>query len=106
MPQPIDLPTELARIDTTARMQQLAERTNLALQQRMLLESEEEGVIRETAVQDTPESDSDDLDGEYKRRSPYAGRRRKRRQEGDANDKGPSRPAKAEGEGGQLDVSV
>ena len=107
MPQPIDLPTELARMDTTTRMQQIAERANLALQQRLLLESEEEGVQRETAVTDTPESESEDLDGEYKRRTPYAGRRRKRNQQGQGDGEKQQAPrARADGEGGQLDVSI
>ncbi len=105
MPQPIDIPTELARIDTTTRVQQLADRANLAMQQRLLLESQENDVLRETAVQDTPESDSDFLDGEYRRRTPFAGRRRRREQDENADGR-QAPPAPGDGQGGQLDVSV
>ena len=114
MPQPIDFQTEVARTLAADRIQEIAGRASLAAQQRAGTAAEEDRVRIETQVKETPETQTDHVDPETKRRNPFAGRR-KRRERGP----GDSTPAHGAGystqdaveeedgdEGHKLDVTV
>jgi len=77
MPQPIDLPTELARASTVERVQQAVERAALAGQQRADEEIETERAAHESEVRET-HNKSEEVEQELRRRNPYRGRRRRR----------------------------
>lgn len=107
MPQPIDIHTELARVDTTTRVQQVADRAALAAQQRNTLEAEERRAVAETNVHEKEEIDSDHLDPEYRRRSQYGARRKRRKPDKDTEPSDEDRMAlRNPDEGGNLDISV
>ncbi len=78
MPQPIDPQTETARLSAVDRVQQIMDRASLAAQQRLAAHVESERVIAETVVQQTPQSQSEQVDAEARRRNPYAKRRKQR----------------------------
>lgn len=84
MPQPIDMQTELARATMADRIQQVTERAAMAAALRARQQGEENQALEETQVDDTPESQSEHIDPETKRRNPYRGRRRKGHQRQDA----------------------
>lgn len=56
MPQPVDLPSELARTSAAERMQQLADRASLAGQQRLAQQAQAESIRAESQVRESPES--------------------------------------------------
>ncbi len=77
MPQPVDLQTELARVTAAERIQQTADRASLAAQQRVANDMEESRVSVETQVQQTDETENEQVDANGRRRNPYVGRRKK-----------------------------
>jgi len=104
MPQPIDLPTELARATQVERIQQIADRTSLAAQQRLAAEVDENRVQVEQNVNETPDSDTEGLDRDGRRRVPYVARRKGRST--DENQETGRRPRGHDGESHRFDVSV
>lgn len=105
MPQPIDLHTELSRVDSVERVQQVADRLSLAAQQRRQLQSESQQHSMETAVQQSDETDGEHID-------PDRGRQEERRRRANRKKQAESRAESDEhvvdltGEGGNLDVRV
>ncbi len=111
MPQPVDLQTELGRVSAAERIQQIADRASLATLQRAAEEVAQNRVSQESQVQQATQSESEQVEGEAKRRNPFIHRRR---HHGDADGdddtenhepdgiRGPTE----NGEGTQLDVSV
>ena len=104
MPQPIDFQTEIGRTVAAERIQGAVDRAALAAQQRGASEAQEEQVKTETSVHETPEAQSEHVDEELKRRSPY-GRRRRRKGAKDDNQHSDRKKPKGD-EGQQLDVTV
>jgi hypothetical protein len=110
MPQPVDLNTELGRINTAERLQQLTDRASLAALQRAAAHAVENQVDLETQVQETSQSESEQVDAEARRRNPFV--RRRRRKDGQESDQPePPSPEAARvdpdsGEGHRLDVTV
>lgn len=80
MPQPIDPHTELGRLTATERMQQLADRANLAYQARLANDAAEQQLRAERQIAQTRQK-SEELEQELRRRNPYHGRRRRRQQQ-------------------------
>ncbi len=80
MPQPIDPHTELGRISAAERIQQLADRANLAVQARISGDAAQQALMAESQVQET-EQKSEQVEQELRQRNPYAGRRKKRQQQ-------------------------
>ena len=105
MPQPIDFPTELARMSAVERIQQVNDRLSIAAQHRSTTEVQEERVASETQVQQA-QPQSEEINPELRRRNPYAGRRRKNRKEPDSAPPREEEPAVPPGESHQLDVSI
>ncbi len=85
MPQPVDMPTEIARVTAAERIQQSTVRSSLVAQQRLANEAEQERVNAETYVQQT-DPKSEDVDRELRRRNPYMGRRRRREADKESGD--------------------
>ncbi len=79
MPQPIDMQTELGRVTAADRIQQIADRTSLAAQQRAAEQAEQERVEHESQIQETPETRQDQVDAEGRGRNPAANRRKRNR---------------------------
>ena len=110
MPQPIDLQTEMARVNAVERIQQVAGRVSLAGQQRVEAELLKQGLQAETQVQQTRPK-GEQVEPELRRRNPFAGRRRRqpgRRQapEDPVPKKATPREAEPGGEPHQLDITV
>ena len=78
MPQPIDMQTELGRMAMTERMQHAAARASLAVAQRAQVEEDETRRLRETQVNETPETQSEHVDEDGRRKNPFVRRRRRR----------------------------
>ena len=78
MPQPIDPHTELARLTTAERIQQIADRSSLAAQARNSEEAEKARTNAETNVQQTDQK-SEEVDQELRRKNAFIGRRRKKK---------------------------
>ena len=74
MPQPIDLQTELARITTMERVQQISDRLSLAAHQRMADQAGQQQVDAETQTQQA-EQKSDEVDRDLRRHTPHGERR-------------------------------
>ena len=107
MPQPIDMQTELGRATMADRVQQAVDRASLAAAMRARQEQAEDQVLAETHVEQTPESQSDHVDTEQKRRNPFVGRRRREpspKQGGTIRGAETAPPAGPEGH--HFDVSV
>ena len=83
MPQPIDPNTELGRITAAERIQQVADRASLAAQARLTEDANTTRVNSERQVHET-EQKSQEVDEELRRRTPYVGKRRKKKK--DAHD--------------------
>ena len=79
MPQPIDPQSELGRVTAAERIQQIADRASLAAQSRIAAEAGEERANAETAVRQMNQK-SEEVDEETRRKNPFTGRRRKKRQ--------------------------
>lgn len=74
MPQPIDLQTELARITTMERVQQISDRLSLAAHQRMADQAVQQQVNAETQTRQT-EQKSEEVDRDLRRHTPFGNRR-------------------------------
>lgn len=117
MPQPVDFQTEVARQTMVDKILQVADRASLAAQQRLVSEVEQERVQQETQVQQTPQAQSEQIDAEARRRTPYVRRRRRRKKDKGTSD-GEEGTAKVfynadeqpeiidESEGNQLDIKI
>ncbi len=110
MPQPIDMQTELGRSMMAERIQEAATRGALAAHQRDQLKEKQEQALRETQVSETPETQSEHVDEDGRRKNPYVKRRSRRKDQG-----GPSGPseagtpnprAAADADDHRLDVSI
>jgi hypothetical protein len=108
MPQPIDIHTEIARVDATTRVQQVADRAALTAQHRFSLEAEERRTETETNVVEKDAIDGEHMDSEHRRRAQYAKRQReKQKAQGDEEPSDDGRMALPNSdEGTQLDVSI
>ena len=94
---------KVAKIAAAQRVQEIADRASLVAQQRVAAEEEEQRVIRETQVEQTPRAQSEQVDSEARRRNPYVGRRRRRKgSQKSAGEHG----AAADSEPHQFDVTV
>jgi hypothetical protein len=107
MPQPIDIHTEIARVDATTRVQQVADRAALTAQHRFSMEAEERRAETETNVVEKDEIDGEHLDSEH-RRSQHERRRRAAKKAGDehAPSDGERMALRNTDEGTKLDVSI
>ena len=105
MPQPVDLQSEAGRLATVERVQQIADRTSLAAQQRAVHDADRQRVASETQVQQTPHAQSEQIDAEARRRNPFVGRRRRRRMAEAEPHSADVSPA-SDGQAHQLDVKV
>ena len=88
MPQPIDMQTELGRTMMAERIQDAATRGALAAQQRAQVEEKKAQALRETQVDETPETQSEHVDEDGRRKNPFVKRRSRRKDQ-----KGPSGPS-------------
>lgn len=86
MPQPIDAQSELARLSLLDRAQEVAGRAAAAQAQRDLAEAERLRNQDIRTVQETPESQSEHVDEDGRRKNPFVVRRRKRKGGEDATD--------------------
>jgi hypothetical protein len=106
MPQPIDVQTELARVTTMERVQQISDRLSLAAHQRTSDQAEKQQVAAETQAQQT-EQKSEQVERDLRRHTPYG---RRRQHGGDRQDpEDPTKPAlmpPAAHEEHQLDISI
>lgn len=107
MVQPIDIHTEIARVDATTRVQQVADRSAMNTQQRLAMEAEERRAETETNVVEKDEVDGEHMDSDYRRRAQYAKRQRekKKREKESGTDDGHT-AVKNTDEGTNFDVSI
>ena len=77
MPQPIDPQTEIGRATAAERIQQIADRVNIAAQARASAEIASARNSAETQVHQAMQKNAE-VDRELQRRTPYVGRRKKR----------------------------
>ncbi|NIA15968.1 MAG: hypothetical protein GWP08_18040 [Nitrospiraceae bacterium] len=106
MPQPIDLPTELARTTAVERVQQAVDRQALAGQQRAAAEIDEQRQAAERQVREM-HNKNEEIEPENRRRTPY--RRRRRHRGEDSEEQAASsehRAPLADGEEHHLDISI
>jgi len=82
MPQPIDPHTELGRTLAAERIQEISSRHQLTAQLRLTDDESEHQHVKERQAQETEERD-EEMDRETRRRNPYVGRRKKKRDDGD-----------------------
>ncbi|MBX7256391.1 MAG: hypothetical protein K1Y02_08520 [Candidatus Hydrogenedentes bacterium] len=110
MPQPVDLQTELGRVSAAERIQQIADRASLASLQRTAEEVAQNRVRQESQVQQTDQPQSEQVEAEAKRRNPFVGRRRHRKEGEPEEEAGHEnenlRGPTDDGEGKRFDVSV
>ena len=78
MPQPIDMQTEMGRMAMAERIQDAASRATLAAAHRSMMEEDQERREQEAKVDETPETQSEHVDEDGRRKNPFAGRRGKR----------------------------
>jgi len=83
MPQPIDMQTELGRLLVAERMQDAASRASLVALQRAQAEEESRRRIEETHVNETPETQSEHVDGDGRGKKDGESRRRRVRPQPD-----------------------
>ena len=80
MPQPIDPQTEIGRATAAERIQQIADRASLASQARTAEDTANIQRKQETLAQEVAPK-SDEVNRENRRRNPFVGRRKKKRQD-------------------------
>lgn len=85
MPQPIDPFSELGRVITAERIQQIADRTSLVAQRHIRHNVQEELLAAEQQVRETEEK-SQHVEQDLRRRNPFAGRRHRRGQDAAQDD--------------------
>lgn len=88
MPQPIDPQTEIGRATAAERIQQIADRVSLAAQARASAEMASARDNAEHQVRQAMQKNNE-VDRDLRRRTPFAGRRKKR--DGDAHEQEDSR---------------
>jgi hypothetical protein len=103
MPQPIDLQTELGRLITAERVQQVADRASLAAQQRVAADVQQQRIATETQVQQLHPK-SENVETETRRRNPYMGRRKRPPAQETPPEEKPGPPVELEQH--QLDVTI
>ena len=109
MPQPIDMQTELGRSMMAGRIQDAATRGALAAHQRDQLKEKQDQALRETQVSETPETQSEHVDQDGRRKNPFVKRRSRRKdRKGSSGQSGKSapNPHAADADDHQLDVSI
>lgn len=109
MPQPIDMQTELGRSMMAERIQDAATRGALAAHQRDQLKEKQDQALRETQVSETPETQSEHVDRDGRRKNPIVKRRSRRKdRKGSSGQSGKSapNPHAADADDHQLDVSI
>jgi hypothetical protein len=109
MPQPVDLQTEMARVAAAERIQQIADRLSLAAQQRLAESAEEERLREETQVRQSNESEHRNIERDGRRRNPFSGRRRSKRDEAEGSSASGAKTEKSgtKGEDGRhFDVKI
>lgn len=107
MPQPIDFQTEVARVDAAERIQQIAERSQLAAHRRQDMQIEQQRVQRETQVRQS-QAKSDEVERDAARQQQERRRRRspeKKAAKGLYDEHEQVRDIVTD-EGGNLDVTV
>lgn len=82
MPQPIDMQTEIARVTMADRIQDATSRAALAAQQRAVTEEEGLQLRAETSVEETPETQSEHVDEDGRRKAPFVRKRSKGKKKG------------------------
>ena len=106
MPQPIDMPSELARTTAVQRVQQAMDRQSIAAQQRAASEMDEQRQAAERQVRET-HNKNDEVEPEGGRRTPY--RRRRRHRDGGSDQQGAGNEHGApsvDGEEHHLDICI
>ena len=109
MPQPIDMQTELGRSMMAERIQDAATRGALAAHQRDQLKEKQDQALRETQVSETPETQSEHVDQDGRRKNPFVKRRSRRKdRKGSSGQSGKSasNPHAADADDHQLDGSI
>lgn len=109
MPQPIDMQTELGRSMMAERIQDAATRGALAAHQRDQLKEKQDQALRETQVSETPETQSEHVDQDGRRKNPFVKRRSRRKdRKGSSGQSGKSasNPRAAVADDHQLDVTI
>ena len=109
MPQPIDMQTELGRSMMAERIQDAATRGALAAHQRDQLKEKQDQALRETQVSETPETQSEHVDQDGRRKNPFVKRRSRRKdRKGSSGQSGKSatNPRAADADDHQLDVTI
>ena len=93
-----------------ARIQDAATRGVLAALQREQVEEKEAQAVRETQIDETPETQSEHVDEDGRRKNPFARRRSRRRKETDASESSArstrGKPAARTDDDHRLDVSI
>jgi hypothetical protein len=102
MPQPIDFHTEVAKTTAAQRIQEVADRAAMAAQQRLASEQDESRLRAETQVQQSADAKNPDVDGDGRRKNPFA--KRKRAGQEEQNDEQAHRAN--DGEAHSFDVTV
>ena len=110
MPQPVDMQTELGRSMMAERIQDAATRGALAAHQRDQVEEKKAQALRETQVEETPETQSEHVDEDGRRKNPFVkSRSRPKDPKGSSEQSARStrnkRAASTDGDH-QLDVSI
>lgn len=105
MPQPIDVQTELARITTLERVQQISDRLSLAAHQRMADQAEQQQVAAETQAHEA-EQKSDEVNRDAHHGTPERRGRRRGEAEPDGKKQGAAMPPVPPPEEHRLDISV
>ena len=90
MPQPIDPHTEIGRATAAERIQQIADRASLAAQARVAADAAESRVAAESQVRQAMQK-NEQVDSELRRRTPFVGRRKKRKGGGEPHNEGEER---------------
>ena len=108
MPQPIDMQTELGRSMMAERIQDAATRGALAALQRDQVEEKKAQALRETQVEETPETQSEHVDEDGRRKNPFVKRRarRKDREGPSGRSTSSTEKSRAADDDHQLDVSI
>jgi hypothetical protein len=105
MPQPIDMQTELARTTLANRIQQVTERATHLAAIRAVAANDEEQILGETQVDESPDAQSEHVDPETKRRNPFVRTRHAKRDSGESHESKP-RDRRADSGDHHFDVSV
>ena len=109
MPQPIDFPSEVAKISVAERIQQITDRASLAAQQRLAAQELENQNRAETRIHEPTQTENREIDADGRRRPPFSGRRLRRKADSDGDGPSDAQTAKSpdvDGLGGRFDVTI